>query len=417
MKLIGTIKLRGDKSISHRALLIASTIKDDSIIKNISLCEDVKTTINSLNMCGITIVNKNDKFIVSGGVLSKPTDVINLNNSGTTARLLLGLLAGHGIAADFIGDKSLSVRPMDRIIKPLQMMGAIIKSNNNYLPIKLISGVTKNISYTKNSESAQIKSSLMFAAMNMNEESKILYNQCTRDHTERLMRCLNKNSFRKDQKYISIKKSIIDKGFDICIPGDLSNAAFIIAGAVLLKDSNVIIKNVLYNKTRMGFIDLLIKMGADIKIKNIKNVSGGENVCDLRVKYAGKLIAENIDIDNIIPLVDEIPVLSIIGTQIKGKITIRNAKELKYKESDRISAVYTNLLKMGANINLIKDGFVISGGKKLYNTNIDCHNDHRVAMSFDILNLFINNKFKNYSKGLSQISFPEFKDIITELMK
>ena len=413
----GIIELKGDKSISHRALMIASIIKNQSRIKNISLCQDVKATIESLKLCNIQIKDVANELIVNGGTLSNPSQPLNMKNSGTTARLLLGLLSGQNISANFIGDHSLSKRPMDRIIDPLRKMGAEIKSQNSFLPINLTSGVKRKISFNENKKSAQVKSALMFASMGIENESEIFHNSLTRDHTERLLKYIDKHSFVKNSDKIFIKRTFINKGVDIEIPGDISNAAFIIAGAILIKDSDVTIKNVLYNKTRNGFIELLIQMGAEIKIDNIKDVPGGEKACELHVKYSGKLNATNIKIDNIISLIDEIPILSILATQFKGRIIISNAKELKFKESDRITAIYQNLLKMGAQIILTDNGFRIDGGKRLHNTTINHYDDHRIAMSFDILNLYRNKKFANYSKNLSKISFPEFQQLLTKLLK
>ena len=417
MKLSGTIKLKGDKSISHRALMLASIIKNQSKIRNISLCEDVESTMESLKLCNIKIKECKNELIINGGTLSAPSTPLDMQNSGTSARLLLGLLSGQNISANFIGDPSLSKRPMDRIINPLKKMGSEIESVNNYLPIKLVRGVRKKISFNENKKSAQIKSALMFASMGIENESEIFYNKSTRDHTEKLLKYIRRNSFIKNEEKILIKKSLINRGFDMKVPGDMSNAAFIIAGAVLMKDSDVTIKNVLYNKTRNGFIELLIQMGADIKINNINEVAGGESICDISVKYSGKLEAPSIKLDNIIPLIDEIPILAVLATQFKGEIVIRNAEELRFKESDRIKAIYENLLQMGADIILTNKGFRIAGNKTLYNTSINHYGDHRIAMSFDIFNLFRNKKFVNYSKNLSKISFPEFQQTLNKLIK
>jgi len=417
MKLSGIIKLKGDKSISHRVLMIASIIKDKSRIKNISLCQDVGSTIESLKLCNIQIKSGENELMINGGTLSTPSSPLNMKNSGTSARLLLGLLSGQNISADFIGDNSLSKRPMDRIINPLKKMGAEIKSKNSYLPIRLTSGVKRKISYNENKKSAQIKSALMFASMGIDSSSEIFYNSLTRDHTEKLLKYINKHSFIKNNEKILIKRTSFNKGVNIEIPGDISNATFIIAGAILMKDSDVTIKNVLYNKTRNGFIELLIQMGAEIKIDNIRDIPGGEKACNLRVKYSGKLNASNIKINNIISVIDEIPILSILATQFKGNITISNAEELKFKETDRLAAIYQNLLKMGAHIILTNDGFKIDGEKRLYNTTINHYGDHRIAMSFDILNLYRNKKFANYSKNLSKISFPEFQQTLKKLIK
>ena len=412
----GELALEGDKSVSHRALMIASLIKDDSIIYNLSACKDVLTTMKCLQQCGISIKHHFMKFgfKIKGGTLSQPQSILNCENSGSTARMLIGLLAGQGISASFSGDDSLTKRPMRRIINPLLRMGIKIKSHNNHLPIAINSNISRPLNYSEKTKSAQVKSSLMFAALGSTQYSHIAYNQNTRDHTERALTHIN--CHLKINERIAIKKTSFKKGFKIQIPGDISNAAFIIAGAILIKDSDVIIKNVLYNKTRNGFIELLIQIGAEIKIANIKNTLGGEKACDLHVRYSGKLNAKNIKIDNIISLIDEIPILSVLATQFNGSITISNAEELKFKETDRITAIYQNLLQMGAQITLTKNGFRIVGGKRLYNTSINHYDDHRIAMSFDILNLYRNKKFANYSKNLAKISFPEFQQSLKGLL-
>ena len=206
-------------------------------------------------------------------------------------------------------------------------------------------------------------------------------------------------------------------GFDIDIPGDISNASFIIAAAILLPRSSIIIKNVLYNNTRYGFIKILIKMGANINIMNIRTENLAESLCDIHVKYSKNLKAATIKGDEVINMIDEIPIFCIIATQAKGITSIRDAAELRFKESDRISAIYINLCKMKANIIQHKDGLDIEGGIKLYNTSINHYNDHRIAMSFEILNLIINNKMSNNYGDIINISFPEFYTTINNILE
>jgi len=414
MKLNGTIKLRGDKSISHRAIMIASLIDDCSVIENISICEDVFTTISCLRQCNVKIKYYKSALYIKGGNLINPKKELNCANSGTTARMLLGLLAGQNIKAVFKGDNSLSMRPMGRIIKPLNKMKANIISNKGYLPIKLNSGVKLPIVLKTNINSAQVKSSLLFAGMGLHSYSQISYNKNTRDHTERLLNFINYDIKFDDN--IKVRQRNIKKGFKIFIPGDISNASFVIVAALLIPESTIIIKKLLYNKTRIEFIRILVKMGANIEIKNIKLINS-EYLCDVKVMHTSNLKNITIDKRNIIPLIDEIPILSIIATQGKGKTTIKDAQELRLKECDRIHAICENLSKMNADIVEQEDGFIINGGKRLYYTTINHYNDHRIAMSFEILNLFLNHRVSGKYKEILNISFPEFYSVIKKLIK
>lgn len=412
MELSGTIQIAGDKSISHRLLMFAALIKGDSIIRNISLCKDVNSTIEVLRQCNIDIQINNKTAKISGGTLKSPKEPLNLGNSGTTARLMIGLLAGQNIKAKLIGDKSLSQRPMKRVLDPLAKGGAIIKSKNNFLPIEIISGINKPILYTQKTKSAQVKASLVFAGLGLNKISEIHYNQSTRDHSENFLKYVGISIKHND--FLRVSSSYTYEPFNIEVLGDFSNASFIIALAILVPGSCVKIKKLLYNEHRIGFLNVIKKMGADIVVENIDE-SCGEASCDLVVRYSPHLKNILINEDTIITMIDEIPLLSVLGSSSEGELVIDNASELRLKESDRIKAICFNLKNMGADIKETKCGFILKGKKTLYNTIINDFGDHRIAMAFYILNFSINNAFSNHDLNISKISFPEFHPLIKEL--
>ena len=414
-KLKGTVKLKGDKSISHRLLMIASLINDKSTIRNLSTCEDVITTMECLRQCNIAINETMYETSIKGGTLASPEDVLDCKNSGTTARMMIGLLAGQKISSSFKGDSSLMQRPMKRIIEPLTAMLIKVKHNNNLLPISIDPNSVQPIDYNSYTNSAQVKSSLMFAALGTNKYSNIAYNKSTRDHTEKILHYLNFDISINDK--IKIRKSTVNKGFLIEIPGDISNASFLIGACLIIPGSKITVKDVLYNKTRFGFIDVLLKMGANIKIINENTKNNPELYCDIIVEYTSDLKGVDIKGNEVIRMIDEIPILSIVATQANGQTVLMDATELKYKESNRLSLIYRNLKLMGANIKEEKDGLIINGNKKLYYTTTNHGNDHRIAMSFEVLHLLINNKMDNAYHDVIKISFPEFYELIEGLIQ
>ena len=414
-KIKGEVFLKGDKSISHRALMIASLIDDDSCISNISSCADVTSTIDCLRNCNISITNKNNIVIIRGNSFKPPMKDLNCGNSGSTARMLMGLLIGQKLNFSLKGDKSLSKRPMKRIIEPLRLMGAEIKSNNS-IPVKVKSKTVISINYNNKTKSAQVKSAIIFASLASDKYSFISFNENTRDHTERMMKSIGFDIIIEKQK-ISVRKSTITNGFKLNVPGDISNASFLIAAAIIIPNSNIIIKNVLYNKTRNGFIDKLVEMGAKINIQNIVGGGCSELICDIHVEYTQSLNAVDVEGDEVINMIDEIPIFCIVATQAEGISEIRNAEELKYKESNRLFAMYTNLRNMNAEIYESCDGLRIKGKIKLQNTSINHFNDHRIAMSFEILSLLINGKMSHGYSEVINISFPEFYQTIQGILK
>ena len=414
MKIFGEIKLKGDKSISHRVLLLGSLIEGVSTVENISLNNDVLSTIECLRKCNIKITVNDAIVKIEGGTMLSPSDILNCGNSGTTARMLIGLLCGQNISAKLTGDESLSLRPMKRIISPLINSGAKILSNDNKLPIEIKQGIQTPILYEKNTKSSQVISSLLFAGIGYNKFSKILFNEFTRDHTELLFKYL-KFDLKYKKNFLFVKKSNSVRKFRINIPGDISNACFLIVASFLIPNSKIKISNLLYNKKRNGFIDAALKMGGKISISNIQS-HYNEHTCDIVSAYSPKLKSIKINGNDILPLIDEIPILSVLATQAKGTTIIDNAGELRFKECDRLAATYENLNAMDADVSQTVNGLKIKGRKKLYNASINHYKDHRIAMSFVILKLFITGKVDKSYKNIISVSFPEFYEILDQIL-
>ena len=415
----GEAFLRGDKSISHRLLMMASLIEDDSVLYNLSDASDVITTIDCLKACGVNIQSKSKisssaPIKIKGGNLQNPTNTLNCQNSGSTARMLIGLLAGQGINASFSGDDSLLKRPMLRIIEPLIDMGVDIQSNNNFLPLNINLKNIKPINYCIKTNSAQVKSALMFAALGSKEYSYIAYNEYTRNHSEKLLQYLNCNLEIGGK--IKLKKTIFRKGIKVHVPGDISSAAFLIAASIIIPGSKIKLRNILYNSTRMGFIEILKKMGAKIKISEINNDSF-ESTCTIESEFSPNLVPVKINKDNIIQLIDEIPILCAVATQVSGRTIIEDAGELRLKESDRLHAICENLKSMGADVSEREEGLSIVGKKKLYNTTINSFGDHRIAMSFEILNFLVSGTYCGSFSNIIKVSFPDFYNTIDCLSK
>ena len=412
----GEIIFPGDKSISHRALMFASLAEGNSLIYNISSGEDVLSTRNCLESCGVIIRDKEDYLLVKGGGLRSPTKPLDCGNSGTTVRLLIGLLIGQGIKADFFGDKSLSNRPMNRILEPLKKMGALIESNNGKLPIQIKKSKLKGINFSSLIPSAQLKSAVLLAGLGA--QNNIAYSEPikSRDHTEILLDFLGAIIKREE---LNIKLNPIHslplKNFKISVPGDPSTASFFATAAALIPGSEITLKSILLNDTRTGFFNLLKKIGVGIEWVS-KWKESGEIVGDLKVYYEN-LNKIEIDDDSIPGLIDEIPLVAILATQAKGQSKITGAEELRIKECDRIKAICHNLKNMGAEVSEKKDGFVIEGPCNLKSAEIKTFNDHRIAMAFSIAGIISESKVVLDNPNCVSISYPEFYDTLNSIME
>ena len=413
----GTIFVPGDKSISHRSLILLSISEGIGKISGLLESDDCIATLNIFKLLGINIIKNTDNTYEVHGKglngLSKPDSDLNCGNSGTSMRLLSGLLAGQKFPCRLIGDESLSKRPMERISLPLSMMGVDIKlSGNNTAPIK-ISPVSKisSIEYKMPIDSAQIKSSIILASLYANNKVKIIENIATRDHTENMINYLGgKIVNNNNQIIVHPGNKLISR--DIDVPGDISSAMFIIVGCLISNNSKIIIRNVGLNVLRTGGIEILKLMGAKIEISNIKNY-GPEKVGDITV-ISSKLNGVIIPKKYIASAIDEFPILFIAAANATGETVLRNAEELKYKESNRLSVMSKALLKCKIKNNLYDDGIKIHGGE-IFGAIIDSSGDHRIAMSFAIAGLVAKNPITILNTENVSTSFPEFFDLIKSM--
>ena len=425
-KFVGTINIPGDKSISHRALIIGSQATGIVKVSNLLESADVFSTMNALRKFGVHIIKRGKDYHVYGlvvGGLREYNGTINCGNSGTTARLMMGLLSTYPITINFIGDKSLSKRPMARVINLLKEFGAnALPENKNTMPFKCLGSYVGLQNEQKlNVPSAQLKSAWCLAALNTKRISTLEERLETRDHTEIMLKYLNANikvKKSKNKKIISIfGKTPIDAK-DISVPGDISSAAFMFILALISKNSKVTIKNVLLNPTRTGILDVLKKMKAKIKIKNKKTVCG-EIVGDIEARSSN--LKATIVPEKMAPrLIDEYPILFIAACFAKGTSNFKGIEELRVKESDRIKSMEDGLKPLGVKVSSTKSSVKITGtnsfklNKKI---KIDAKGDHRIAMSFYVLSQVLNKSFKIKDFNYVKTSFPSFTKTINTLKK
>jgi 3-phosphoshikimate 1-carboxyvinyltransferase len=415
--LLGELTPPGDKSVSHRSLIIGSLAGGMTGVSGFLNCEDTISTANAMRKLGVDIdINGSDVKITGKGLygLSEPEDVIDAGNSGTTTRLLTGLLCAQGFFTAVTGDKYLRARPMKRVVDPLRQMGAKItgREGGNKLPIAIEGGALKGISYKLPVASAQVKSALLLAGLYAEGETEVIEPAPTRDHTERMLSHFGVK-LQKNENSIRITRQNEFTGRDISVPADMSSAAFFIVGALINPGSELLIRNVGINPLRTGVIDVLRRMGGNIEITNEREVSG-EPVGDILVK-SGDLRATVIEGDMIPKAIDELPVIAAAACFAEGETVIRDARELRVKETDRIKAMTEELLKLGARATEFEDGMSIEGGKKLKGAKCSSWGDHRIAMAVTIA--------ATRAKGVTEIdgaecvsvSFPGFFDVLRRL--
>ena len=414
--IVGKVNIPGDKSISHRAIILAAIADGESRIKNLLQGEDTLATIRVFQKMGVNIKNDGDIIIVKGvGLhgLSAENPTFYFGNSGTSVRLLSGLLSAQNFSSQLIGDESLMKRPMFRIINPLQKMNAKINCTDlGTLPIKIEGGQKiKGIEYELPIFSAQLKSCLLLAGLYAEGTTKIIENMVTRDHTERMLANFSHSVIRKGNQ-ISIKKANRLIGCEIIIPGDFSSAAYFIVAAILTPNSNIIIENVGVNPTRNAMIKIMKLMGADVELKN-ERLESGEPVATIYAKTS-KLIGINIPEELVPVAIDELPIILVAAACAKGKTKLSGAAELRVKESDRIQSMLDGFISLGIKVKALEDGMIIEGGQ--YNGGvINSNDDHRIAMAFSIAGIIakapiIINSCKNVAT-----SFPGFVDTAKHL--
>lgn len=419
-KIEGVVELPGDKSISHRYAILAALAESPSQITNYASAADCQSTLKCLEQLGVK-VQQNERVvsILGDGLdgLKAPSRTLDAENSGTTIRLLTGVLAGQKFDSKITGDSSLKKRPMRRILDPLTEMGAHIKAEDGGRAPLGISGRTlRGISYVPTTPSAQVKSAILLAGLFAEGETSVQESVPTRDHLEIALREFGAQvSTANRVTRITLRPKLQGRALDV--PGDLSSAVFFIAAALVLPDSQVIIHNVGLNPTRSRILDVLISMGAPIHIASLQ-LRDGELVGDLSVQHA-KLAGGEISGAQVAEMIDELPMLAALGPYTEQGITIRDAKELRVKESDRIAAMAAALRAMGAQVEEFQDGLRVGGrsSAKLRGAKIDPHNDHRIAMAIAIAALGADGESTILDADCAAISFPEFFPTLDRLVE
>ena len=411
----GEITVPGDKSISHRAVMLGALASGTTHITGFLMGEDCLSTIDCFRKMGVEIEITDDEVIVEGvGLhgLEAPEETLYTGNSGTTTRLLCGILAGQPFTATISGDPSIKKRPMGRVIKPLREMGASIEGkNDNYCPLTLYPSELHGIEYRLPVASAQLKSAILLAGLYAEGQTTVIEPAPSRDHTERMFRALGVE-FDTDGSTITLDPPEDLHAVYIDVPGDISSAAFFLVAGAIVPDSELTIKNVGVNPTRTGVLDVLRDMGADITESNFRDEA--EPMCDLTVKYS-KLHGVEIGGAIIPRLIDELPVIAVAAAFAEGETVIRDAQELKVKESNRIAAMVAELTKAGVDVEETDDGMIVHGGAKPHGASFETYKDHRIAMSLAVLGLAAEGASRIDEPEVVAISYPDFFNTLERL--
>ncbi len=438
----GTLKLSGDKSISHRAAMLASIAHGETRITNFATSLDCHSTLNCLRRLGVRIEVRGTNVRINNPRIdakrapfdlcfAAPTSELDCGNSGTTMRLLAGLLAWHTFTTTLAGDRSLSARPMSRIIAPLAQMGAQFEATNGHAPLRITGRASlEAIRYELPVASAQVKSAVLLAGLGARERTEVIEKLApTRDHTERLLGWFGVQVEVKNQTSddaTNLNTIIIEGGARLAarpchIPGDVSSAAFLIAAATLLPDAELHIENVGLNPTRTQFITTLRTLGAQIETE-ITTEECGEPVGNITVRGASTLQSSQAETHvicgkEIANLIDELPMLAVVGTQTEGGLIVRDARELRVKETDRIRAIVENLRRMNAEVEEYADGFAVRGKTKLRGATLDSYGDHRIAMAFSVAALIARGESQIKDADCVGVSFPNFYELLERLIE
>ena len=425
-KLVGSVKVPGDKSISHRSLLLGAIAEGETTIEGLLPAEDPISTSKCLEAMGVKIEFLNDgKIVKVHGVglngLKEPNDVLNCGNSGTTMRLLLGLLVGkQGRHFVLTGDDSLNNRPMKRVGHPLKMMGAKVngRSNGDFAPLSVIGSQLHGAVIGTPVASAQIKSAILFAALTADGSTTVIEPANSRDHTERMLKAFGANIEITGElgRHITLRPGPKLRATQIVVPGDISSAAFWLIAGSLIPGSDITIENIGLNPTRTGILDVLKQMEANIELINKREIAG-EPVGDIRVVPSKQLRPFSIDNEIMPRLVDEIPILTVAACFCSGTSQIKGASELRIKETDRLAVMARQLGKMCANIEEHSDGLTIQGGKGLVGADMDSESDHRVAMSLAVASLMAKGDSTVARSNAASVSYPDFWTDLERLRK
>lgn len=417
-QLNGTIIVPGDKSISHRSIMFGAIAKGKTTVSGFLLGEDCLSTIDCFRKLGVDItVEGTNVTIQSDGMdnWQEPKEVLYTGNSGTTTRLMLGILSGTKLHTVMTGDASIAKRPMRRVADPLRLMGAQIagRENGQYTPLAIQGTQLKAIDYTMSVASAQVKSAIILAGLRAEGTTIVREKEVSRDHTERMLRQFGAQITVEDGVvYFEGGQQL--KATHVNVPGDISSAAFFLVAGAIVPNSNIVMKNVGVNPTRAGIIEVLENMGASMKVE-VEDETAAEPTATITIETSN-LKATTIEGDIIPRLIDEIPILALLATQAEGTTIIRDAEELKVKETDRITAVVNELKKLGANIEATDDGMIIHGPTKLHGGKLQSYGDHRIGMMGAIAALISNEPVEIDDTDCIAVSYPTFFDHVNSLL-
>ena len=421
----GKVSVPGDKSISHRAAIIAALANGSSTITNFSSGADCRATIECLKKLGVAIIKRKKELLIQGvgrQGLRRATELLDCGNSGSTMRMLAGVLAGQGFKSSLIGDESLSRRPMTRIIEPLESMGAVVQSNEGKPPLMITgSDSLRGIAYELRVASAQVKSSILLAGLNARGLTEVTESlKGTRDHTERMLEWFGVPLSRRtgeETKRVGFAGPVDLLAKDINVPGDISSAAYFVAAAGSLPTSDLTVAEVSLNPTRTSFFEVLGSLGLDVQVKDVCEESN-EPIGSIQVSGKLRSIETPIILSGsaVSQTIDELPLLAVLGSQTRGGIEIRDAEELRLKESDRIAATARNLRAMGVPVKEFDDGIKVSPAK-LQGARIESYGDHRIVMAFAIAALLAKGDSEIDGAGCVAVSFPEFFETLDAIVE
>lgn len=414
----GDIRVPGDKSISHRAVMLASLACGQTVIHGFLESEDCIATLHSFEQMGISSHKQGDQLIIHGkglAGLTPPNQMLDMGNSGTGIRLLLGILSGQEFPVVVTGDSSLRKRPMKRVTEPLQRMGAsfIRLDQEAELPLRVEGGKLQGIQYQSTVASAQIKSAILLAGLFADGTTEVEEPALSRDHTERMMQTFGVSLNRTQLRCSIAGRQELRGGTSVMVPGDLSSAAFFIVAASCIPGSDLMIREVGINPTRTGILDVLKQMGARIYLHN-KKYFGAEPVADIQVQYA-PLKGIEVSGETVVRMIDEFPIFAVAAALADSSTLVTQAQELRVKESDRISAMAHELKKFGIQMNELVDGFSIEGGARLRGAECFSHGDHRVAMSLTVAGLCAEGETRVSGIGSISTSFPSFYELMNQV--
>ncbi|WP_026694831.1 3-phosphoshikimate 1-carboxyvinyltransferase [Peribacillus kribbensis] len=413
----GEVEIPGDKSISHRAVMFGSLAEGVTTVRNFLPGSDCLSTIDCFRKLGVRIHQEGSNVTITGNGfrgLLEPQELLDTGNSGTTTRLMLGILAGLPFHSVMAGDSSIAKRPMGRVVSPLREMGAVItgRSGGEYTPLAINGSKLKGIRYELPVASAQVKSAILLAGLQAEGETVVIEKSKTRDHTERMIVQFG-GAIDVDQTVIKLNGPQVLKAADVHVPGDISSAAFFLAAGAVTPHSTIVLRNVGLNPTRDGILEVLKRMGAKMTISRTES-EAAEPVGDITISSSE---LQGVEISgNLIPrLIDEIPIIALIATQARGKTIIRDAAELKVKETNRIDTVAGELAKLGAKITPTEDGLIIEGKTSLSGAEVSSHGDHRIGMMLSVASLITEGELVLQDPASINVSYPQFFEHLNSL--